>query len=208
MATVPELQQQLAEKDAEIARLRQRLQDEVNGLQELNQVTLMLTSTLNLRDLLQQIMSAAAKLLKAEAVAGLLVDEETGELKFEGAVGDAENETVRQQALHGRQLAEWVAEHAQRLVIDVQSGDERFPGLADELAGFQIRNLLVIPLRIKDRAIGVAEIINKRDGSGFSEQDIQVAEALASQASVAIDNARLYARLADAVVAARQPLRF
>ena len=208
MATVLELQQQLAEKDAEIARLRKRLQDDVSGLQELHRVTLMLTSTLNLRDLLQQIMTAAANLVKAEAVAGLLVDEETGELKFEGAVGEPENEIVRQQSLHGRQLAEWVTEHAQRLVIDGPSGDERFPGLADELERFQIRNLLVIPLRIKDRPIGVAEIINKRDGPGFSEHDVQIVEALASQASIAIDNARLYARLADAVVAARQPLRF
>jgi Nif-specific regulatory protein len=165
MATVPELQQQLAEKDAEIARLRQRLQDEVNGLQELNQVMVMLTSTFNLRDLLQQIMSSAANLLKAEAVAGLLVDEETGELNYEGAVGDPENETVRQQALHGRRLAEWVAHHGERLMIDDRTDDERFPGLADELARFKIRNLLVIPLKIKDRPIGVAEIINKRDGA-------------------------------------------
>jgi GAF domain-containing protein len=208
MATVPELQQQLAEKDAEITRLRQQLQDEVKGLQELNQVMVLLTSTLNLRDLLQQIMSAAAKLLKAEAVVGLLADEETGELKFEGAVGDPENETVKQQTLHGRHLAEWVAQHPQRLVIDERTGDGRFPDLADELARFKIRNVLVIPLRLKDRLIGVAEIINKRDDASFSEQDIQVAEALASQASVAIDNARLYARLADAVVAARQPLRY
>ena len=208
MATVSELQQQLAEKDAEIARLRQQLQDEVNSLQELNQVMVMLTSTLNLRDLLQEIMSAAAKLVKVEAVTGLLVDEESGELKYEGTVGDPENVVVKQQTLHGRGLADWAGQNSQRLVVDAQTRDERFPDLADELARFKIRNVLVVPLRIKDRLIGVAELINKRDGTGFSDQDVLVAEALASQASVAIDNARLYARLADAVVAARQPLRF
>jgi GAF domain-containing protein len=48
----------------------------------------------------------------------------------------------------------------------------------------------------------VIEVINKRDGS-FDERDQKVTTALAAQAAVAIDNARLYARLADAVVTAR-----
>jgi GAF domain-containing protein len=54
----------------------------------------------------------------------------------------------------------------------------------------------------RDRTIGVIEVINKRDGS-FDERDQRVTTALAAQAAVAIDNARLYARLADAVVTTR-----
>ena len=54
--------------------------------------------------------------------------------------------------------------------------------------------------------IGVVEIINKRDG-GFSQDDVRVASALADQAGTAIDNARLYARLADAVVTSRMSYR-
>ena len=207
MPDVQELQRQLAEKDRELAELRQRLQDEVKTLYELIQVTVMLNSTLNLRELLGQIMTAAADLLKAEAVAGLLVDEETGELKFEGAIGDPTNEVVRQHALPGRRIADWVRQNPRPLVIGDPAADERFADQADELARFKVRNLLVLPLMVKDRLVGVAEVVNKLDGAGFTEQDVELAEALASQASVTIDNARLYARLADAVAPAGKPAR-
>ena len=50
------------------------------------------------------------------------------------------------------------------------------------------------------------EVINKRDGT-FDERRRGVAGALANQAAIAIDNARLYAKLADAVVASRMSYR-
>ena len=63
-----------------------------------------------------------------------------------------------------------------------------------------------MPLRVRDETIGVVEVINKRDGS-FSEMDAELAQALANQAAIAIDNARLYAKLADAVVTSRMSYR-
>ena len=62
--------------------------------------------------------------------------------------------------------------------------------------------MLAVPMTSRDRTIGVIEVINKREGS-FDERDQRLATALAAQAAVAIDNARLYARLADAVVTTR-----
>ena len=49
-------------------------------------------------------------------------------------------------------------------------------------------------------------MINKREG-GFDESDVELATALANQAAIAIDNTRLYARLADAVVTSRMSYR-
>jgi GAF domain-containing protein len=73
--------------------------------------------------------------------------------------------------------------------------------------GFQTRNLVAVPLLVKDKAIGVVEVINKIGDQGFTPLDLDIAQALASFAAVAIDNASLYARLADAVVAARLSYR-
>ena len=58
----------------------------------------------------------------------------------------------------------------------------------------------------RERTIGVIEVINKRDGA-FDERDQKVATALANHAAIAVDNARLYARLADAVVTSRMSYR-
>ena len=90
--------------------------------------------------------------------------------------------------------------------VDDPASDARFYGGIDEQSGFQTRNLLAVPLRTKEKVIGVVEIINKRDG-GFTQDDVRVASALADQAATAIDNARLYARLADAVVTSRMSYR-
>jgi GAF domain-containing protein len=49
-------------------------------------------------------------------------------------------------------------------------------------------------------------VINKREGS-FDDGDLKLATALANHAAIAIDNAQLYARLADAVVTSRMSYR-
>jgi GAF domain-containing protein len=66
--------------------------------------------------------------------------------------------------------------------------------------------LIAVPLRTKERVIGAVEVLNKLDGE-FDEDDLTIATALANQAATAIDNARLYARLADAVVTSRLSYR-
>ena len=64
-----------------------------------------------------------------------------------------------------------------------------------------------VPMLVKDRAVGVVEVINKEAADGFSEGDVELATALANLAAIALDNARMYAQLADAVVAARMSYR-
>ncbi len=73
--------------------------------------------------------------------------------------------------------------------------------------GFETRNLLATPMLVKDRAIGVVEVINKRGADGFTDADVELAGALAGLAATAIDNAAMYGRLADAVVTARMSYR-
>jgi GAF domain-containing protein len=55
--------------------------------------------------------------------------------------------------------------------------------------------------------IGALEAINKQGGAAFNSSDLERAEALASLASVAIDNSRMYQKLTDAVVTARMSYR-
>jgi len=200
MPDVAELQQQVEE-------LQRQLQEEVGTLNQLIQVTTQLNSTLNLNELLQLIMTSAAELLHAETSSLMLVDEETQELTFEVATGEPGQEVVKYRVPPGQGIAGWVVENAKPLVIDNPSEDPRFYGTIDKSIGFETRNILAVPLIVKDRVIGVVEVINKRDAPGFSQKDLELAVALTNQASVAIDNTRMYARLADAVVTSRLSYR-
>jgi signal transduction histidine kinase len=61
---------------------------------------------------------------------------------------------------------------------------------------------LEVPLQVKERVIGAIEVVNKRDGSAFLNEDRNLLAAFAAQAAVAIENARLYT-LTDQALAAR-----
>jgi sigma-B regulation protein RsbU (phosphoserine phosphatase) len=180
--------------------------EEVDALKKLLAVASKLNSTLNIQELLQLIISTTTDLVGAEEGSLLLVDEDTGELTFH--VSSAETGALVEQRIPaGQGVAGWVVEHAQPALIKDAPHDPRFYGGIDTAVGSSTRNLLAVPLMVKDRVIGVLEAINKAGGEGFTDSDQERAEALASLASIAIDNSRMYARLTDAVVTARMSYR-
>ena len=71
----------------------------------------------------------------------------------------------------------------------------------DRQTGFITRDLLVVPMQLHERVTGVIEIINKVDGSPFNQDDQDLLATFASQAAVAIDNARLYTQTDQALTA-------
>jgi sigma-B regulation protein RsbU (phosphoserine phosphatase) len=182
------------------------LEQEVAALRHVVELTPLLSSTLNLDELLGLIMSSAAELLGAETSSLLLAHEETNELRIAVATGPTSSEVLDQRVPAGQGIAGWVMEHGEPVVVNDPKTDERFYSGVDQATGFQTNNILALPLRARDRTIGVVEVINKQSG-GFDEHDQRLAQALASQAAIAIENARLYARLADAVVTSRMSYR-
>jgi phosphoserine phosphatase RsbU/P len=180
--------------------------DEVDAMKKLLAVATQLNSTLNIQELLQLIISTTTDLVNAEEGSLLLVDEDTGELIF-NVSSEETGKLVEQRIPAGSGVAGWVVEHAQPVSISDAANDPRFYRGIDTAVGSTTRNLLAVPLAVKDRVVGVLEAINKREGGTFTDSDLERAEALASMASVAIDNSRMYARLTDAVVTARMSYR-
>jgi signal transduction histidine kinase len=84
---------------------------------------------------------------------------------------------------------------------DVQESRDWFPD-TDKETGFQTRAVLALPLQVKENIIGVIEVINKKDGSAFDEEEQELLTVFSGQAAVAIENARLYT-LTDQELAAR-----
>ncbi len=196
-----------AQLEVRIAELEQQLADEAAMRQRLVQVATSLSSTLNIDELLQLVMDTASDLLSAETSSLMLVDQETGELVIEVATGDVAADVVKRRVPAGKGIAGWTLERRQPLVVNDPTSDERFYQDVGDAVGFETRNLLAVPLTVKDRPIGVVEVINKRGGATFDDRDVELAAAVASLAAVALDNATLYARLADAVVTARMSYR-
>ncbi len=183
------------------ARLLEETQKRAQQLAMLNEIARKLTGTLEIEPLLQNILESAVSILNCEAGSLLLVDEQTEELIFKATVGPVATNLVGQRLPPGTGIVGHAVQ-SRRPVIenDAQRSPVRFD--LDRQTGFVSRSLLAVPLQVKDRVLGVVEVINRRDGLPFTEDDQTLLTAFASQAAVALENARLYT-LTDQELAAR-----
>jgi signal transduction histidine kinase len=180
------------------ARLLAESQKQTHQLATLNELTRSLTSTLDLDPLLTRIMENAVEILNCEAGSLLLVDDQTGESVFEVAIGPVGTDLKGQRLPPGVGMVGKAVKTKQAIIQnDVQGSEDWFN--TDEQTGYSSKDLLVVPLIVKDEVIGVLEILNKKDASPFDSKDQDLLTAFAGQAAIAIENARLYTQTDQAL---------
>ncbi len=184
------------------ARLLEETQQRARQLSTLNEITRQLTSTLELGPLLQNILENAVGILNCEAGSLFLVDDQTNELVFRVTVGPVATNLIGQRLPPGTGI---VGRAVQTRGPVIENEDQRtasrFKGV-DQQTGFVSRSLMAVPLQVKDHVTGVIEVINRRDGLPFVEDDQTLLTAFAGQAAIAIENARLFT-LTDQELAVR-----
>ncbi len=149
----------------------------------------------DIKTLLTRILESATRLTGGEASSLLLVNPENNKLYFEIALGSKGPDVQRFSLNMGEGIAGWVAEHNTSLIVNDVENDERFfPDISRKI-GFATNSILAVPMRIKDKCVGVIEIINKQDASNFTNEDLQWMEIFATQAAIALQNARSYEKM-------------
>jgi signal transduction histidine kinase len=171
------------------------LEERIAVLERMVQVSQIITSTLNLRQLLDIIAKVATELTKTEAASIMLLDENTGDLYFETVTGPKKDEIKRVKVPLEGSIGGWIFTHNEPLIIrDPQEDPRHFQG-TDHSTGFLTRSLMGAPLNFRGETIGVIEVINRSVDEEFGEEDLQALTALAAQAAIAIQNARLLSEL-------------
>jgi ligand-binding sensor domain-containing protein/GAF domain-containing protein len=166
---------------------------QVTALQE---TTTAVAGTLELEKLLRLIVRHAVGLLHAEGGILNMVDWDAGEDQVVAAVGAAADTLgIRSRLEDG--LSGWVTLHNEAVVSNDVRVDERIRGSGsawlDSERGKQIQNTAIAPLRIKERVVGTLVILDKEDGArDFDQSDLNLLQAFANQAALAIENARLF----------------
>jgi len=176
---------------------RPALETQITQLWMLLDVSRVLNSTLDLDTLLRIIVEVATVVTESEAASILLLDEQSGELHFEAASGAKRSEVQTIVVPIEGSLAGWVVRHDKPIVVNDAKHDPRHFVQADNTTEFETRSLLGVPLRVKEKSIGVLEVINKVDAHLYTKHDLDVLESLSAQAAIAIENARLYKDLQD-----------
>jgi signal transduction histidine kinase len=159
-----------------------------------------LNSSLDLTETLKLVMDSLIHLTRAERGCLMLLDEE-GDLEIRAAqhfdhecvdAFDLElSHTVVQEAIEGGKPV---------LTTNAQL-DPRFSA-QESVIGYQLRSIVCVPLEIRGRVIGALYLDNRARDGVFSHADLPILLAFASQAAVAIENARLYT-MTDQALAAR-----
>jgi len=144
----------------------------------------------DVRELLSKIIESASRLMSAEASSLLLLNPENNKLYFEIALGTKGPQVQRYSLNMGEGIAGWVAANNRSLIVNDVHSDQRFYADISKQIGFPTSAILAAPMRVKDRCVGVIEIINKSGGGGFSDEDLQWLEIFATQAAIAVQNAR------------------
>src|SRR5205085_6284103 len=118
----------------------------------------------------------------------LLLNEQTSELAIEVAVQYGEKVELPKVPL-GEGVVGYAALHREAVVVPDVSKDPRYIKVVDD-----VRSELAVPMLLKDRCIGVFDL-ESPELDAFSKRDVGILTMLASQAAVAIENARLYEQL-------------
>jgi sigma-B regulation protein RsbU (phosphoserine phosphatase) len=185
----------------ENARLFESERQYVETLETLAEIGREMSSILDLDQLLTRIASLTKRLVGYRTFGILLLNDATQELEMKLAVSYGKGAESKRMKL-GEGLVGWSALHKEPVLVADVSTDPRYVNLVDDA-----RSELVIPMLVKDRCIGVFDL-ESPELDAFTKEHKELLTLLASQAAIAIDNARLYEEVLRKEERIEKELRF
>jgi sigma-B regulation protein RsbU (phosphoserine phosphatase) len=185
----------------ENARLFEHERDYTSTLETLADIGREFAAILNLDELLTRIASLARRLIDYRTFGIVLINEETQDLELKVAVRYGKHVELPRLKV-GSGLVGYAALHKEPVLVPDVSIDPRYIKIVED-----VRSELAIPLLLKDRCIGVFDL-ESPELDAFKQRDVEILTLLASQAAVAIENARLYETIRANEVRMERELRF
>src|SRR5919197_235801 len=167
------------------ARLFERSRSDAEAFETLAEIGREVAAILELDELFARIAQLMRRVIDYRTFGILLLNEALGELEMQFAVQYGEKVVVPRVRL-GEGLVGYAALHKEPVLVPDVSKDPRYIRLVPD-----VRSELVIPMLLKDRLIGVLDL-ESPELEAFTKRDVEILTLLASQAAVAIENARLY----------------
>ncbi|MBW8010160.1 MAG: GAF domain-containing sensor histidine kinase [Chloroflexi bacterium] len=175
--------------------------EEQHRLAALFRVSQVLGTSLDLNEVLNQVMDAVIGLTEAERGFLMLVDGESKELSLRAARNMEQETLLRDDMKISNTVVQTVVESGEGLVTTNAQEDPRF-AQQESVVAFSLRSILCSPLRSRGEVIGVIFVDNRIHEGLFDQKDLDLLNAFAAQAAAAIQNARLYTQT-DKSLAAR-----
>lgn len=161
-----------------------------SDLKALLDISQAVNSTLVLDEILQIVMKRAIELLKAERGFLMLLDEE-GNLQFKTAHNLVKESLSQEDFKISMSIANQVAKSGVSVYTSDALEDERY-SKQKSVVELKLRSIMCVPLKSKERIIGIVYLDNSSQANIFLQSDLDLFELFASQAAIAIENAKLY----------------
>jgi phosphoserine phosphatase RsbU/P len=182
------------------ARLFERVRLDAEAFETLAEIGREVASVLDLGTLFPRIAQLARRVIDYRTF-GILLLNDLGELEMKHAVHYGEHVEVPRVPL-GEGVVGYAALHREPVLVPDVSQDPRYIRLVPD-----VRSELAVPLLVKDRCIGVLDLESPQLDA-FSKRDVEILTLLASQAAVAIENARLYEEVVSTQARLEKEVRF
>jgi sigma-B regulation protein RsbU (phosphoserine phosphatase) len=183
------------------ARLFERVRSDADAFETLAEIGRDVASVLDLDELFSRIAQSMRRVIDNRTFGLWLLDESGTELEIKIAVKYGEKVDVPRLEL-GEGLVGYAALHREAVLVPDVSRDPRYINVVPD-----VRSELAIPMLLKDRCIGVLDL-ESPELDAFTKRDVEILTLLASQAAVAIDNARLYETVRANEVRLEKEVRF
>jgi GAF domain-containing protein len=163
-------------------------------LRKLVDTSALITSSLDLDQVLEEMMDIVVSLTKAERAYVMIKDKATDELKIMAARNWDKQTLEEGDVIFSRGVVGHVITHNEAVLTTNAQGDERFKELAS-VAANDLRSIVCVPVALRSEVIGALYADNHAVNGLFKPEMIPVLTAFASQSAVAIENARLYGQV-------------
>jgi diguanylate cyclase (GGDEF)-like protein len=184
------------EPHEEIAELKRQIE----RLSLFHEIGKALASTLDLQKILQTVMEKISDLLQPDTWSLLMLDEAGQELHFEIAIGAGADKLKDVRLKLGEGIAGWVAQHGEPVLVEDVKRDPRFTARIDEVTQTDTRSVVCVPIKGKEKILGVIELVNCLGRESFRREDIPILKSLADYAAIALENARYIQRIHELTI--------
>jgi adenylate cyclase len=183
-----------------------RVVNQLKQLQGLVRTSAVITSSLEIDRVLEEVMDTAITLTNAERAYLMLRAEGSDELELRAA-RNWDRETLGQQEVtFSSSVMDVVLESGEPVLTLNAQGDSRFQGNESVLIN-DLRSIICIPLKLRDRVTGVLYADNRLEQGVFDQDSVELVSTFANFAAIAIDNARHFARVAADLAEAKREVK-
>lgn len=170
--------------------LEELVQERTSELATIYKIGQEISSILDLDEVSKIVVDRISDFLEIEICSLFLLDKNTGDLVIMASRGLTHDIISQTRIRPNEKISGWILQNKKAIIVEDIEKDVRFSSRNKER--YYTHSFISAPLIVKNQAIGVINVNNKKNKEVFKQEDLDLLQEIAIQAAIAIENARLY----------------